>query len=529
MPKHATVATAAALIMVSAIACNGVIGAGGSGADGDSRSAGETGESDRGVRGPASAGPAPLRRLTANEYRHSVRDLFGASLDRRVDLRELPGDERVGGYAANARTPVDRETVIKYVELAEAIAEEVRWDAAVSCDHAETSCAVDFLSSFGRRAFRRPLTTEEQARFTATYETSRAEFGADAGLEFVVAGILASPNFLYLAEAPAGALPGSVVSLDDWAIAARLSYFLWASTPDEELLEAAAAGTLDGPRAIEAQARRMLDDDRAGDGIAAFHEQWLELHELGVTDEELAESMRGETIRFAQDVILRGDARFETLMTASYSFVDEALAEIYGVEVPTAPGARTELPPDERAGLLTQAAVLSRAGTTIVLRGKLVREKFLCDPIPPPPVEVDFSVSRLENESCRGCHTLMDPIGFAFTPYDAIGAFAPGEVPAEVTAEIVPARPDEEAVAGPVEDAVELAHRLATSDTVRACVADQWLRYATRRYPAAEDEESRRRLYEVFESTGGDIRELLVAIAVSDSFRLATIPRPEGE
>jgi hypothetical protein len=343
-----------------------------------------------------------------------------------------------------------------------------------------------------------------------------------------------SPHFLYLVETlPPGAAETDVALLAPFELATRLSYFVWASMPDDELLEAAADGSLADPDVLEAQVRRMLDDDRAADAIASFHQQWMQLAELdGLVKDatlypswspELGAALAAETGAFAEEVIRRGDGRLQTLLTAPWTVGDAALAQHYGAAAPV--DGKIELDPTERAGLLTSAGFLASkshaAENSWVHRGKFVRENLLCEHLPPPPPGVEANEAndpgRLENPDCSSCHLLMDPIGVGFENYDAIGAFrlVDGEGAAIDAAGEVSGYPD----IGTFTGVVELAQGLAAEPVVHDCFAVQWLRYAGRREETAADECTIERLQAVFADSDQDVRELVVAVVLSDAFR----------
>lgn len=521
----------------------GGAGAGGAegGADDDAADGGaDDGADDGGDDGPAascedgpSVGGSKLRRLTRFEYDNTIRDLLGD--DARLAETTFSPDEVVGGYASNSVAPISATQLDQYAAAAETLAEafvQGGVEAWVDCALPDSACVTGFVTDFGRRAFRRPLLPEEVADYVALYESGKSEWDAPTGVQLVVHAMLMSPNFLYHVEVlPPGAGETDVTELSAHELASRLSYFVWASAPDDELLDAADTGELLTPAGLEAQVRRMLDDDRAADAIASFHEQWMHLGTIGdlVKDAELfpqwspelAASMRAETLGFADEVIRRGDGSLKTLMTAAWSMGDAQVAAIYGVDAPTEPFGKIDLPPTERAGILTQPGFLATnahaAETSWVYRGKFVRENLLCQPLPAPPpgVEVNdpLDAGRLENPECNGCHLLMDPIGIGFDGYDALGVYA-GDGPG---GEVIGV--DE---IGQFDSAVELAAALAESEMVHDCVATQWFRFASRRAEASADACAVDAIQEAFAASGQDVRELVVALALSDSFRYRT-------
>jgi hypothetical protein len=302
--------------------------------------------------------------------------------------------------------------------------------------------------------------------------------------------------------------------------------------PDDDLFAAAAQGSLETREGVEAQARRMLADDKAREMIREFQRQWLDLRRIDdfVRDEAtfpnwdpaLLASMQKETATFFEKVILEGDGRLETLLTASYSYTDAALATHYGVES-AGDFEKTELPADERAGILTQGLFLAAhaypSENSWVHRGKFVRERLLCQSMPSPPADVDMSntndPNRLTNKDCKGCHLLMDPIGKAFDRYDATGQYTVEDAEGGV----IPQNGEVNgSTIGSFESIVSLAAELAADDEVHQCIAEAFTTYATGRSAAGETC-SNDAIMEAFDASGHDIRELLVAITVSDGFR----------
>jgi hypothetical protein len=494
---------------------------------------------------PAAAGAAPARRLTREQYANTVRDLLGIREKLAVDL---PVDEGAGGFYSNVIAPVTELQIEKYRTVAEHLALEAsrNLQALLPCEPSsgEDSCAAGFVARFGRRAYRRPLTEAEQRRYQALFAEGRARSDFAGGIRLVVETMLQSIHFLYRFEAVQG--PGGVAPLPPYAMASRLSYFLWNSMPDEELLEAAEQGGLATAAGVGAQALRMIADGRFRDTATSFHLQWLGVSELEgkekrkklhpLWSEELRALMREETVRFVDHVLREGDGRLETLLTARSSILSGPLYDLYGLKKPAGSGwQEVALDPQQRAGLLTQASVMTVHAhwdkPSLVHRGKLIREKFLCETLPPPPPEVnntlpaaDPKVSMRErfeehrsDVSCARCHRLIDTLGAPFEMYDAIGNFRTmdGPAPVDSEGELRGTRASD----GPVKNAVELVQRLASADEVRTCVAKQWLRFALGREESPEEGPSLQASLAVFRESGYRIPALLVGIAKSDAFR----------
>jgi hypothetical protein len=501
--------------------------------------------------GDPQTGPTALRRLTNDQYRHTIRDLLGIDATR-VDA--FAPDERIGAFKSNGSAPVVDLQVEQYMDAAEVIATEATADLSglLPCDPGaigEDACAEELIRTLAPRAYRRPLDEAEISALQGVYLDGKAEGGFADGIRIALQGMLQSPYFLYHVElGTSSGADGAPTALTGHELAARLSYFLWDSMPDDALFAAAETGELYDDDGLEAQVERMLEDPRTAEAIASFHLQWLGVDEIeglekdgGVYpafDATLAASMKAETAAFANWVIGEGDARLHTLLTSNTTLTDDPnLLALYGVTPPPGhvPGQPIELPAAERAGLLTQASLLAEHAhsnqTSPVHRGQLVRENFLCTPLPPPPADVDNVppdptpgattrerfAQHTGDPACAGCHVLIDGLGFGFEGYDGIGAFRTMEEGQAVDAsgEVV----GTEDIDGPFVGAVELAAKLAESDQVRACVATQWFRYSLGRIDTADDQCAFDHMNEAFAASDYDIRELVKTIVLSDSFR----------
>ncbi len=482
------------------------------------------------------AGPASLRRLTVTELDNTLRDLLGDTTGAAASLGE---DEAVAGFAANAIAPISQEQVEAWLDASGEVAARAvaaHADEWMSCDRAESACVREWLGTFGLRAFRRPLEPEELDDFVAFYDDARTEWGADDALELLVQVLLASPDLLYHVEV--GVPDGDgLLALDPWERASALSYFLWATMPDDALFEAAATGALDTDEGVRAEVDRMLGDDKLADALESFSRQWLGVVDADVLDKDttvfpewndaLARSMADEPVRFFDATMRTGDGTLGAFLTASFTYGDATLAAFYGAEPPAADG-RIELPAAERAGFLTLAGFLAEhsyaAEASWVHRGKFIREEMLCQPIQPPPPDINATQSndpgRLTNPVCSTCHRMMDPIGRGFDDYDAIGRFAPSAEP--VTGEIAGAAAIglEETFEGPV----ELANEIAASPRVSDCFALRIFRFAVRRFEEPRDGCALVDVQDAFRESGGDLRTLLAAVATSPSF----LRRTEG-
>jgi hypothetical protein len=317
----------------------------------------------------------------------------------------------------------------------------------------EEGCAKKILATLMRRAYRRPITDTDLQKPLELYREARADGDFDAGIEMALSAILVSPQFLFRVERdPAGVAPNTAYRISDLELASRLSFFLWSSIPDDELLDIAIAGKLKEPAVLEQQARRMLADSRSRALVTNFAGQWLHLRNLAsITpdmrlfpdfDDNLRQAFRQETELFFES-ILREDRSALDLLSANYTFVNERLAKHYGI--PHVYGSRfRRITLDEdgrRGGLLRHGSILTVTSyptrTSPVIRGKWILDNLLGVPPPPPPGEVpalkeNTSIGKglpvrerlaehRSNPACSGCHKLMDPVGFSMENYDAVG------------------------------------------------------------------------------------------------------------
>ncbi|HEY6343213.1 MAG TPA: DUF1592 domain-containing protein [Bryobacteraceae bacterium] len=343
---------------------------------------------------------------------------------------------------------------------------------------AELPCAKEIVSTVARRAYRRPVTDQDVETLLGFYQSGRNKGSFDDGIEMAVRRILASPEFMFRFEhEPVNVKPGEPYRVSDVELASRLSFFLWSSIPDDELMKQASIGKLKDPAVLQQQVRRMLEDPRSEALIGNFAGQWLYLRNLQSIapsledfpdfDDNLRQAFRTETEMFF-DSIVREDRSVQDLLTADYTFVNERLARHYGI--PNVYGSqfrRVALGPDNpRRGLLGQGSFLLATSlatrTSPVLRGKWILENILGTPPPEPPPNVptlkenvkptDQSTETVQapsvrqrmeehrvNQPCAGCHKMMDPIGFALENFDGVGQWRTqdGRIPVDASGQLV--------------------------------------------------------------------------------------------
>jgi hypothetical protein len=331
----------------------------------------------------------------------------------------------------------------------------------------EAPCARKILASLVRRAYRRPSTEEDLKPLMALYESGRHEPQAgsfDSGIEMALRGILVSPDFLFRIEHdPPASAPGAVHRVSDFELASRLSFFLWSSIPDDELLKLAEEGKLHDPKAIEQQTARMLNDRKSTAFIDNFSGQYLFVRNLAAQkpdpdefpgfDNSLRRAFEQETTLFF-NAIVRENRPVTELLDARFTFLNERLADFYGVPGVHGPQfRRVEITDPNRGGILGQGSLLTVTSypnrTSVVQRGKWVLENLLGTPPPPPPPNVpsldphgkDGKLTMRQamemhraNPACASCHARMDPIGFSLENYDGVGAWRDSDNGAKIDA-----------------------------------------------------------------------------------------------
>jgi len=453
-------------------------------------------------------GPRVLRRLTHDEYDVSIEALLGIESEYGQGLAV---DPLVEGFANDARQLVVGALLVDQLHRnAEQIAEQavLHLDQLLPCEPRPDTleaCRDLFISRLVGRAYRRPLSAAEHARYVQLFEaTWEGEFAL--GAKWVMAAMLQSPRFLYRSEL--GVLQDEgTYRLTDYEIASALSYFLTQGPPDEELLRAASGERLQEPEERVRQVRRIMRTPAGQSGVARFFTEWLALDRVHhvpkasldyrAFDDEVRGAMAQETEAFVRWVLLRGQGTLPELLTAPYTFLNPTLERFYGERAQGEPDARGFAradAPGRRFGLLTQGTLLSvhakPSEASPIHRGKMVRERLLCETLPrppadlsidPPPVDPSLTareryVAHAEVEPCRSCHRLIDPIGFGFSAFDGVGRHRIEEAGRDIDAhgEIVGTAHTD----GDFDDLEGLATLLAGSEDVQACFTERWTRWA---------------------------------------------------
>lgn len=495
-------------------------------------------------------------RLTHGQYDNSVRDLLG--VDGKPSDAFL-GDTSVKGFSNNAdNLSVTDRLARDYRRAAEEIASDLLTDAprlatAVGCDPGPDpdACARTFIDTFGLRAFRRPLLDEERDAFFAIYQAGNGKYESgtafEQGIALAVEAFLQSPSFLYRVELSAPAEGADVVALDGYEIAARLSYMMWNSTPDDALLAAAEAGELDSPEGIEMHARRLLADARAGDPVRDFHAQWLHMDRYPNIqkdpmvfpdyDPTTPASMAAETMEFFRATILDGGGTYSDLMTSRTTYVDDKLAQIYGLDGTFGETLTpVELDPTERSGFLTQPGFLAANAylveTSPIHRGVFIQRQVLCVDIPDPPPGVDTTLPPADDsikttrqrvelhtspDACAPCHDQINAPGFSFEGYDAVGAIRTTDNGEPVDTAASFTNPEGGQVM--FGNAVEMIGQLAELPAAKRCYLKQWFRYASARVEDPGDICTLDGLHDSMLESDYDVQEMLVALTQTVSFR----------
>jgi hypothetical protein len=486
-------------------------------------------------------GPTPLRRISSLEYRNAVRDLFGETTDLTA-ASGFPSDEKVGSFVSNVKTTLSPTNNEGYMSAAEAVSSRFvsRFATASGCAASDAACAERYLLALARRAFHGTLDTDAATALKALHTNVRQMLDANGAVEAVVRSILMSPRFLFMIEA--GTPGADAATLTPSEVAGRLAAFVWRSVPDQPLLDAADAGGLASPAQVMQRAEMMLADPRGLAMLDDFVLQWLQIADiLRISRDDptftpaLRDAMAREITLVFENAVANASTSFSQLFTSNTSYVNRDLATLYGASAPATDFASTALP-ENRRGILTRAAFLSVNAhpqkPSQVLRGKAVREQLLCDRIPAPPPGVERNIPVGSNQTtqeavdahtsaaeCAGCHSWLDPIGYAFNAYDQIGRYRDTENGKAVNVEgrIVkgPASPVTGTFSGPG----ELQQLLASTEYVQQCFAVQMSRFALGREEAAADACSLKSAWDAF-SSGGQfgVRQLVLAATGSYAF-----------
>ncbi|MET0386976.1 MAG: DUF1592 domain-containing protein [Polyangiales bacterium] len=515
--------------------------------------AGQAGGSAQAGRGGSTSAPVETAAVSSAYPRLSHRQWALAA----QDLLALERTPDVSGFSADAPAATGFDNTTDRLEVSQGLwtdyqtaSEGLAADVAGSPDKlakitpaglpgSDPERARAFVTSLGERAFRRPLTSEETSEFAALFQAGPSLYaGRDAlsaGAEVTIQALLQAPAFVYRIENANPPDATGVAKLSDYEVAARLSFMLWDSLPDQQLMAAAKAGELHTAEQIATQAERMLDSARAKDKLLDFHRQLLELSHYDTLrpqglPADIGPALRTETERFVRAAVIDQPGSFAELFRANYSFVNSAVAEVYGLSGDFGDDfVRTDLDPEQRAGLLTQPGFLiSRSGDTApILRGVFINLKILCADLPPPPV---FTPPRMTGTTRRerinsvtgagtcgaGCHAgLINPAGFPLEYFDDLGRYRRQDNGKTVDGSASYAFSDgQQTFDGPI----EWSQAIASSEQAHACYVKHWLEYGLGRGYTKDDAPLVQRLAAKSLADDLPVKELLTLLVQSPSF-----------
>lgn len=493
--------------------------------------------------GPYVASASLARRLSRVELDNTLEDLLGD--DSAPASRLLPEDpyapyDNAYLYQRASAALIDSLAALAEDVASRAVSEPEMRDRLVPCvpDSADDeACFRQVVRTLARRAFRRPVEDAEVERYLgllsfATEDVPDLETGFDTAVRLLVQAVLMDPEFLYRVEVGSPGDEPNVLQLDDHEIAARLSYLLWGTTPDDALLEDAESGQLRSPADRLEVARRMLQDPRARTQVQRFHAMWLG-YRVVPHDPALAAAFQRETAALVDRVVFDEPQDHAHLLTFAETFIDDTLAEHYGLPLP-GEERWVDYGDSGRAGLLSHGSFLSAFGkfsdTSPTQRGILVRERLLCQPIAPPPPTVmadqppsegdsmckyDRYAAHRESASCAACHSQMDPIGFGLENFDLAGRYREHD---EGLPECVIDGQGELPPYGTFNGPAELAERVLDSGVFPHCIAQQLMTFALGREPTGNEQAELDRLTEAMADGGGQLTGLLEAIVGSEAF-----------
>ncbi len=487
-----------------------------------------------------------LRLLTRREYSNTISDLLG--LETQV-ADDFPVESVLNGYDNNAGASfVTTNHIDQYLAAAETLAEQAvnqSFSKLVSCNLNVESCANNFVSEFGLRAFRRPLSTIEKNRYQALFDSQNT---LNDSIRMVIEAYLNSPNFLYRSEI--GVANGAgLYQLTQYEIASALSYLFIGTMPDSTLLQAAATNNLNSSEKIEAQAKRLLEMPAAKEQMKNFTAQWLKAgaNQIGDKDaviypsftNEIRESMDRELYEFVNYVVFESTGTVDELMNANYVMVNDKLAEFYGVGAVQGDDF-VKMNATNRGGLLSLGSVLASHAhaneSSPIKRAVFVRERLMCQEMAPPPPDLDATPPGLDptkttrerfaihssDPSCASCHTYIDDLGYGFEGFDGIGAFRSKENGLTVDTSGVLrglnslVTTDEHNFVG----TQGLATLLSSSDVTKSCITEHYYQYAFGSDVSEQDQCAVDQLKQAFIADGFNVQSFMLYLTTSPAFTL---------
>lgn len=500
-------------------------------------------------------GPAVMRRLTESQYRATIADIFGADIP--VTARFERGLRAEGLVAiGTGKAGISPFSIEQYdaaaAGIAAAVLSEEHRDKLVPCKPSagagqfDEQCARRFVEHYGPQLFRRPLHEGETNRFVAAARAGQQRFGdIYTGLQFTLMGMLVAPEFLLRIERAAPDQEDETVQeLDAWSKATRLSYFLTNSTPDGELMRAAAAGEFDEQKGLRQQVDRLIASPRFEAAVRAFFQDMLQFDKFAdlakdpvvypAFNSTVAADAQEQTLRTITNLLIAERGDYRDLFTTRETYLTRSLGIVYRMPVPTRNGwEANEFEADsQRAGIQSQVAFLSLYShpgrSSATLRGKALREVFLCQEVPDPPANVDFAVvqdpsnvsmptarDRLSahrtEPSCAGCHKITDPLGLALENFDGLGTYRTLENGTRIDASGSLDGTDFDTPDG-------LAQALRTHPETPRCLVEKMYRFAVGRDTQMEERPYMDYLIHTFSANGYRVPDLMRAIALSENF-----------
>ncbi len=495
----------------------------------------------------ADPGPSPLQLLSREQYLNTVKELAGDV----AGIEQALGDDVAASAFGLVQPDVTQVQLEHYQKAADTIAAAIVGNPAslnklAPCTQgiAAAECAKNVVQKFGTLAYRAPITDAADIDRHVQLFTIGAATSYAHGIEMLLRGMLQSPRFLYRVEiGTTEKVSDTAVKLSASEVAARLSYTLWDSPPNDQLNQAVASGALTTKEGVGAQLAWMLQDARGQKLVNRFLESWMH---IGAVDNLVKNpdlypefqsatfrtSLQGQAVAFFDDLLTKQGGKLSALFTSPTVFYNKDLGGYYGVTGTDVFQSR-QLTDGTAVGILTLPAVLAVQAkpneSSPIYRGRFVREALLCQQLPSPPANIpaapevmpgvstrERSAQHEANPTCSGCHQLLDPLGFGFENYDTLGRYRTedGSKPIDASGNVVSTRDMD----GPFNGVAELAKKLAASGEVKECVTRQWFRYAMGRFEQPVDGCSMKSLLDGFDAAGQSLSALPQAIVQTDAF-----------
>jgi Protein of unknown function (DUF1588)/Protein of unknown function (DUF1592)/Protein of unknown function (DUF1595)/Protein of unknown function (DUF1585) len=483
------------------------------------------------------ASPLYARLLSPSQYDHTIEDLFHITGD---PAKEFGG----GAFAQLDELGVERRANAAAAIASQAALTLATWSPCAPTASNVATCEAAIIDDLGAKAFRHPLSAAEKAPLAALFDAGIKEKDFATGVEWFLTGVLQDPDFLYQFARPTAAeQPGQIVALSPHELASRLAYFIWDSMPDDKLFAAASAGALGDAAGLRAELDRMLSDPRMQRGIAGFYTTWLKIdgfHEVARDDKafttDVVAALATSLLMSATQIYASPSPNVASLFAGQTYYMNDLLRGFYGLGGSAAGFSPTTIAGEDRRGIVTHPALMALLArpdaSNPIARGLFVRRTLMCQEIPPPPAGIvipqlppiasglstrDRLTQHTTAALCMGCHGLIDPPGFALEGFDQVGRHRTVDSGKAVdTSGTLTQGGDME---GPFAKGDDLLSRMATSADIKRCFAQQYLQFALSRSVGPADRCSVDALGKAF-APSGDLKELVVSIARTDSFRL---------